>query len=143
MLFAQYLPQPCQRLQHVTCENTCLWKLTIIHPVLRALFSARVPNVAVSGGCRVRFKFGRMYFIFAVFLKIFSGRVESRLVTNAQSSDTSCSCSSGVSPSWWRCRFPGCIVEAWSGSLDKAFSIDEASVKEAEVAYFLSLCLQC
>ena len=33
-------------------------------------------------------------------------------------------------------RFQGCHIKAWSGSLGAAFSVDEASVKEATVAYF-------
>ena len=53
---------------------------------------------------------------------------------NCTSSDTSCLVFLCGSPSWWRCRFQGCIINAWSGSLEKAFSVDEASVKEAVVA---------
>ena len=38
------------------------------------------------------------------------------------------------SPAWWRCRFQGRIIKAWSGSLDTALIVDEASAKEAVVA---------
>ena len=41
-----------QRLQHVICENTCLWSWTML--------SARVPNVALPCGCCCRPKFWRM-----------------------------------------------------------------------------------
>ena len=47
------------------------------------------------------------------------------------------------SPSWLRCRFQGSNIMARSGNLDTAFSVDEASVKEAVVAHLSFLCLQC
>ena len=52
-------------------------------------------------------------------------------------------CSSAGLPHGGVCRFQGCNVKAWSGSLDTAFNVDEASVKEAVVAHVSFLCLQC
>ena len=52
-------------------------------------------------------------------------------------------CSSAGLPHGGVCRFQGCNVKAWSGSLDTTFSVDEASVKEAVVAHVSFLCLQC
>ena len=52
-------------------------------------------------------------------------------------------CSSAGLPHGGVCRFQGCNFKAWSGSLDAAFSVDEASVREAVVAHVSFLCLQC
>ena len=112
-----------KRLQHVISENTCLLSLTIMLPVPRTLMSARVPNVALS--------FWRIDICFAVFCDC---RVDSRLVTNAQSSDTSCFCSHVGLTSRWRCRFRGCLIKAWEG-----VNVDEVSVRGAVVAQFLFL----
>ena len=80
------------------------------------------------------------HFCNVLFMRVSNGRT---FGDNRTSSDTSCSCFLCGSRSWWRCRFQGCDIKAWSGSLDTAFCVDEASVKEAVVACcaLLPLCV--
>ena len=47
------------------------------------------------------------------------------------------------SPSWWRCRFQRCNINAWCGNLNTNVNVDKTSVKGAVVAHFSFACLRC
>ena len=78
----------------------------------RTLLSARVTNVRRSGGCRFRPK--------AKLISDVSFRGQLHDLLTHPDSGLLFSC---VSPLWLLCRFQGCNINAWSGSLGTAFSV--------------------
>ena len=113
--------QSCQRLQHVICEKHVF--LIVVYSRLGCRFR---PSVALVGECLFfRPKFWRIFCSAEHFQTV----AWTRLVTIVRSPDILVLFLCG-SHSWWRCRFQGCIIKAWSESLDTAFGVVDASAKK-------------
>ena len=120
----------------LSAENTCLWFLTTSffraandHCLLVSQTCFRWwGSFSAQRCCRwwVSFSNQVLAYVFLQCRMCCNGRVGSRMVTIVRSF---------VRFWFWRCRFQGCITKARSESLDTAFSVVNASVKEAVVAH--------
>ena len=123
--------QPCQWLQHVSCD-VLLFDDHDCSMLLLLLF-ARVSNVDLCAGCRVRPKCWRTNLSFLGVLMLV--RRSSGLILILVFCSLVCLLHDG--------RFHGCNIEAWSGSLGTAPNVDESLVKERSGGFLFVLCLQC